>query len=174
MNIEIKKIGITDVQADCIVNAANSALQAGGGVCGAIFRSAGYDFLTQACTRIGRCDEGSAVITPGFNLRAEYIIHAVGPRWNSGKYGEEQKLRSAYTSALQLAAEHGCASIAFPLISAGIFGYPMEQAWHAAISAVKQFQEQNGDTPRVIFTVIDDNIKAAGERILKELPTTSL
>lgn len=118
--IEIVKADITTLETDCIVNAANSELLAGGGVCGAIFRAAGYAELTQACEKIGGCPTGSAVITPGFRLKAQYIIHAVGPIWNGGQNGEKKLLFSAYTDSLKLARENGCRTIAFPLISSGI------------------------------------------------------
>ena len=120
--IEIKKIGITDLSTDAIVNAANEGLWAGGGVCGAIFAAAGREELQAACDRIGKCDTGSAVITPGFALRSKYVIHAVGPRWSGGEHGEPRLLYGAYRRSLELACEHGCRSIGFPLSSAGIFG----------------------------------------------------
>ena len=133
--IEIKKIGITRVAADAIVNAANDGLWAGGGVCGVIFEDAGYDELTEACDKIGGCKTGSAVITPGFKLPAKYIIHAVGPVWCGGDNNEPQLLYSAYEKSLMLAKENDCRSIAFPLISAGIFGYPVNQAWRKALQS---------------------------------------
>ena len=167
--IEIRKISITDLDTDAIVNAANSALLAGGGVCGAIFRAAGYERLQDACDEIGHCDEGSAVITPGFGLKAKYIIHAVGPRWSGGRRNEPQLLYSAYKSSLKLAEEYGCASIGFPLISAGIFGYPLEGAWKQAVSACRDYLEENPDKQMdIVFAVLDDNIKQAGERMLAE------
>ena len=106
--ISIRKISITDIKADAIVNAANSGLQAGGGVCGAIFKKAGYQKLQAACDTIGHCDTGKAVITPAFGMtNAKYIIHAVGPIWQDGHHHEPQMLYSAYQSSLQLAVEHG-------------------------------------------------------------------
>ena len=126
--IEIRRVSITDLDTDAIVNAANEGLWAGGGVCGAIFKAAGHDQLQAACHKIGHCDTGSAVITPGFHLKAKYIIHAVGPRWAGGSHDEPKLLYGAYRRALELAVENGCQSIGFPLISAGIFGYPVEKA----------------------------------------------
>ena len=120
--IEIRKISITDLNTDAIVNAANEGLWAGGGVCGAIFKAAGYQQLQAACDKIGHCNTGSAVITPGYHLKAKYIIHAVGPRWKDGKHKEPEQLYGAYYRSLELAAENKCRSIGFPLISAGIFG----------------------------------------------------
>lgn len=166
--IEIRQISITDVEADAIVNAANDMLLAGGGVCGAIFKAAGYEQLQAACDAIGHCDTGSAVITPGFNSKARYIIHAVGPRWAGGNHGEPQLLYSAYRSSLELAVENGCTSIAFPLISAGIFGYPLEQAWQIAIQACGNFIEE-GNEIDIIFAVLDDTIIAIGKRALRKV-----
>ena len=160
--IEIRKISITDVETDAIVNAANDRLLAGGGVCGAIFQAAGYEQLQAACDAIGHCDTGSAVITPGFDVKAQYIIHAVGPRWSGGNHGEPQLLYGAYRSSLELAVENGCRAIAFPLISAGIFGYPVEQAWQVAIQACSDFIAE-GNEINIVFAVLDDSIIKIGE-----------
>ncbi|MGN1135595.1 MAG: macro domain-containing protein [Oscillospiraceae bacterium] len=169
-SIEIKKIGITKLDTDAIVNAANEGLQAGGGVCGAIFREAGSAELTKACNAIGGCKTGNAVITPGFDLPAKYIIHAVGPVWNGGKQNEPKLLYSAYKQSLLIAKEHNCHSIGFPLISAGIFGYPKDQAWRKAIQACQDFIKNNSDYEmKIVFAVLDDEIKAIGERVLNEL-----
>ena len=124
--ISIRKISITGLTTDCIVNAANKYLQTDSGVCGAIFEEAGYNLLQKACQKIGYCDPGSAVVTPGFKSKARYIIHAVGPQWQGGTDHEPQLLYGAYRRSLELAAENSCHSIGFPLISAGIFGYPLE------------------------------------------------
>lgn len=169
-SVEIKKIGITNLKADAVVNAANEGLWAGGGVCGAIFRDAGHDKLQAACNAIGHCDTGSAVITLGFDLPAKYIIHAVGPVWYGGERNEPGLLYGAYYRSLELAVENGCHSIGFPLISAGIFGYPLDKAWRKAIEAVKDFFEKNPDADlKVIFTVLDDRIMTAGENAIKEI-----
>ena len=168
--IEIRKTGITGLDTDAIVNAANEGLQAGGGVCGAIFRAAGYNRLQAACDEIGRCDTGSAVITPGFDLKAKYIIHAVGPVWRGGRHSEPELLYGAYSKSLELAAENGCRSIGFPLISAGIFGYPVEDAWQVALSACKDFVDRNPEMEmNIVFAVIDDKILAIGQEKLKEI-----
>lgn len=173
-SIEIKKIGITKADVDCVVNAANSGLWEGGGVCGAIFKEAGSRQLQAACDAIGGCAEGSAVITPGFNLKAKYIIHAVGPRWNGGNCGEENKLYSCYQAALKLAIENDCHSIAFPLISAGIFGYPKELAWEVAIRSVKDFQETHNEYfINAVFAVLADDMKAMGEKVLSSSSHTA-
>ena len=169
-SIKIRKIGITDLAADAIVNAANDGLWAGGGVCGAIFRAAGHDKLQAACNAIGHCDTGSAVITPGFDLKAKYIIHAVGPVWHGGNSNEPQLLYGAYRRSLELAVENGCHSIGFPLISAGIFGYPKDKAWRKAIQACNDFFEKNPDADlQVTFAVLDDSILALGQQTLEEL-----
>ena len=134
--IHIVKKSVTKLDVDCVVNAANEGLWAGGGVCGAIFKEAGYNELTDACTKIGHCDTGNAVITPGFQLKAKYIIHAVGPQWHGGSHNKEHLLRKCYQTALLLARDNGCKSIGFPLISSGIYGYPKKEAWQVALRAV--------------------------------------
>ncbi len=169
-SIEIKKIGITDLNTDAIVNAANEGLWEGGGVCGAIFRDAGSAKMTQACNAIGGCKTGNAVITPGFNLSAKYVIHAVGPRWSDGNHNEPQLLYSAYKQSLLLAKENGLHSIGFPLISAGIFGYPLDGAWRKAIQACNDFIDANPDYDiKIIFAVLDDRIKSIGEETIREI-----
>ena len=169
-SISIKKISITDLSADAIVNAANEGLWAGGGVCGAIFRAAGHNKLQAACNKIGGCATGSAVITPGFGLKSKHIIHAVGPVWRGGESNEPQLLYGAYKNSLQLAMENNCHSLAFPLISAGIFGYPKDKAWRKAIQACKDFFEKNPDADlQVVFAVLDDGILALGQQTLNEI-----
>lgn len=168
--IEIRKIGITDLTTDAIVNAANEELWAGGGVCGAIFEAAGRNQLQAACNAIGHCDTGKAVITPAFNLKAKYIIHAVGPQWRGGTNNEPQRLYSAYQESLKLAAQNGCRSIGFPLLSAGIFGYPADKAWRKAIQACQDFQRKHSDVQMdIVFAVIDDGILRLGQKTLREL-----
>lgn len=140
MPLNIVRQDITKMQVDAIVNAANAKLSMGGGVCGSIFRAAGEKALTEACEKLAPLKTGKAVITSGFNLPAKYIIHAVGPVYSS-LHAErcEQQLRSAYTQALKLAQKNDCESIAFPLISSGIFGYPKEEALRVAIAAIGDF-----------------------------------
>lgn len=163
----IQKISITDLSTDAIVNAANDGLWAGGGVCGAIFKAAGYKKLQTACDAIGHCDVGSAVITPGFDLKAKHIIHAVGPRWIDGEHREPQQLYSAYESSLRLAKEKQCHSIGFPLISAGIFGYPLQDAWNIAVRACLDFVEQNQNYDlKIVFAVLSDSIIQEGRKQL--------
>ena len=139
MPFEIVRNDITKMKTDAIVNAANNRLQQGGGVCGAIFAAAGAEQLQAECDRIGFCPVGSAVITGGFELDAKHVIHAVGPVWQGGDHDEKNLLISCYTAALELALKHSCTSIAFPLISSGIFGYPKAQALQAAVTAISEF-----------------------------------
>jgi O-acetyl-ADP-ribose deacetylase (regulator of RNase III) len=135
---------ITTMRVDAIVNAANTALQAGGGVCGAIFKAAGSAQLQAACDAQGPpIQTGEAVITDGFALPAKYIVHTAGPVYHGGDQGEEALLRACYTNSLALAAQHGCKSIAFPLISSGIYGYPRDKALDAALSAIRTWLETN-------------------------------
>ena len=165
--IEIRKISITDLDTDAVVNAANEGLLAGGGVCGAIFKAAGYERLQKACRAIGHCDTGSAVITPGFNLKAGYIIHAVGPRWKDGRHGEPELLYGAYEQSLELAVSHACRSVGFPLISSGIFGYPAEGAWRQAWNACGDFLDRRKDVSlEIVFAVLSDEIMKAGRKAL--------
>ena len=163
--LSIRKVSITELAADAVVNAANEGLWAGGGVCGAIFRAAGMKALQAACSAIGHCDTGSAVITPGFRLKAKYIIHAVGPVWRGGDHQEPEQLYGAYRKSLELAAENGCHSIGFPLISAGIFGYPKDRAWKTAIQACRDFFDGNPQADiQVIFAVLDEEILELGRQ----------
>ena len=135
---------ITKIKADAIVNAANTDLREGGGVCGAIFRAAGADLLRGACEALAPIQPGEAVITPGFDLPAKYIIHAAGPVYQkSHKEQSEQLLRAAYASALKRAVEHRCESVAFPLISSGIYGYPKDEALRVASSAIQGFLDDH-------------------------------
>ncbi|MBQ9707658.1 MAG: macro domain-containing protein [Firmicutes bacterium] len=169
-SITVVKRDITTMRCDCIVNVANSALQAGGGVCGAIFSKAGHGKLQAACDEIGGCPTGSAVITPGFDLFAKYVIHAVGPVWHGGNAGEQEALYECYRKSLELAADNDCTSIAFPLISSGIFGYPKEEAWEVAVRSCADFIDLfEGYDMDIYFAVIDDIAKAMGERVLEKV-----
>ena len=176
-SIEIVDKGIVDIPADAIVNAANSALQEGSGVCGVIFAKAGPDQLQAACDKIGHCDTGSAVITPAFGCPAKYIIHAVGPVWSDGSNGEREQLYGAYWKSLELCRENGIRSVVFPLISAGIFGCPVHEAWAQALYACKNFINANPDYKiRICFAIpartADGKRKfdAGNEMLAKELP----
>ncbi|MCQ2508291.1 MAG: macro domain-containing protein [Dorea sp.] len=165
--ISIRKIGITNVVADAIVNAANEGLREGSGVCGAIFREAGVREMTAACRKWNGCPTGSAVITPGFRLPAKFVIHTVGPIWRGGHRQEPELLYSAYKSSLNIAKENGCHSIAFPLISAGIYGYPKAEAWKIAIRACMDFLGEYEDYEmKILFAVLDESILKMGESAL--------
>ena len=170
--VSIKIVGsdITKLDTDAVVNAANKNLSKGSGVCGAIFKAAGEEELRASCEKIGQCETGSAVITPGFKMNAKYIIHAVGPVWYGGKHDEAEYLRNTYRAALTLAMENECQSIGFPLISAGMCGYPIDKAWREAISECMAFRRDYPESDMsIVFAVIDRNVMATGERILKEL-----
>ncbi|WP_319468308.1 O-acetyl-ADP-ribose deacetylase [uncultured Pseudodesulfovibrio sp.] len=138
----IRQGDITTLEVDTIVNAANPQLAGGGGVDGAIHRAAGADKLQQACRAIvavmGELPTGEAIITPGFDLTARYIIHTVGPIWNGGSNHEPELLENAYRNSLQIAHENNLSTIAFPAISCGVYGYPVEEAAHIALSALKE------------------------------------
>lgn len=169
-SIEIKKIDITELNVDVIVNAANSKLLEGGGVCGAIFRKAGSVELANACFEIGGCETGNAVITPGFNLSVKYVIHAVGPIWQGGDENEEELLYNAYIQSLDLAKQNDCHSIGFPVISSGIYGYPKNQAWQIAIRACNDFLTYNSDYDiDIIFAVLSDESKEMGEMAVNDI-----
>lgn len=127
---------ITKLEVDAVVNAANPGLRHGGGVCGAIFRAAGAARLQAACDRYGHCDTGKAVITGGFSLPAEFIIHTVGPRYQQGNPNQASQLYGCYQNSLILAGQLRLRSIAFPLISSGVYGYPKEEAVKIAIGAI--------------------------------------
>lgn len=141
---------ITTLDVDAIVNAANSSLAPGGGVCGAIHRGAGPE-LARACLALGRCPTGEARITSGFRLPARFVIHAVGPVWQGGSAGEAEQLASAYRASLALAREQALRSIAFPAISTGIYGYPRQAATAIAVAAVRAALAAPGGIERVIF-----------------------
>lgn len=143
MPFTIVRQDITKIKVDAVVNAANTDLIMGGGVCGDLFRAAGAERLQSACARLAPIRTGEAVVTPGFDLPAKYIIHAAGPVYRDGRHGEERLLRAAFTNALKRAAEKGCASIAFPLISSGIYGYPKDEALRTATSAIRDFLAEN-------------------------------
>jgi len=153
MPLELIRQDITKMQVDAIVNAANTALQIGGGVCGAIFRAAGASELQKACDKIGGCKVGEAVITDGFDLDATYIIHTPGPIWEGGGNQEADLLKASYMNSLKLAKDYKCDSIAFPLISTGIYGYPKEAAVQIAISTISSFLLEND---MLVYLVVFD------------------
>ncbi len=158
--IEVVQGDITQLDVDAIVNAANDRLAPGGGVCGAIHRAAGPG-LAEECRRIGHCPTGEARMTEGHNLKARKVIHAVGPVWHGGSAGEAEKLAGCYRQSLELASTNSLASIAFPAISTGIFGYPLDQATAVAIDTVRSWLSENEQPPRVIFAVFGSDVEAA-------------
>lgn len=165
MPFTIIRQDITRMQVDAIVNAANTQLAMGGGVCGAIFRAAGPARLQAACDKVAPIQTGEAAITPGFDLPAKYVIHAAGPvyqHWNPAE--SARLLRCAYRSSLELAEKNHCASIAFPLISSGIYGYPKDQALEVAVSAIREFL---ADHDMEVYLVIFDRVSfAVGKELL--------
>jgi len=165
MPFTIVRQDITKMKVDAIINAANTELQMGGGVCGAIFHAAGAAQLQAACDKLAPIKTGEAVITPGFGLPAKFIIHAAGPvyrHWN--KEQNEQHLRAAYTNSLKRAVENKCDRIAFPLISSGIYGYPKEEALQVATSAIQDFL--TGHDLDVILVVLDQSTFTISRELL--------
>ena len=164
-SLEIFQGDITTLDVDAIVNAANDRLLPGGGVCGAIHRAAGPK-LAQACRDLGGCRTGEARITPGFALTARHVIHAVGPVWQGGDADEEGLLESAYRSSLELARDRGLASIAFPAISTGIYGFPLARATQIAVAACRAHLEGETSLRRIVFAVFGAEAEAAFRRVL--------
>ena len=161
--IAVHRGDITKLAVDAIVNAANTRLLGGGGVDGAIHRAAGRELL-DACRAIGGCRVGDAVITPGFRLPARHVIHTVGPRWQGGGGNERELLAACYRRSLALARDHGVASIAFPAISTGVYGYPPRRAAQVACSVVRAEWAQHGAPATVILVAFDDE----AEQILRD------
>ena len=149
--IELLQGDITKLSVDAIVNAANSRLAGGGGVDGAIHRAAGAAELQAACRALGGCDTGDAKITPGFRLPARYVIHTVGPVYGDGTRGEPKLLASCYRRSLEIAVENGCATVAFPAISTGIYGYPFEEATEIALQTVVEFLRKDTTIKQTIL-----------------------
>lgn len=163
---EVVQADITKLAVDAIVNAANSSLLGGGGVDGAIHRAAGPD-LVAACRLLGGCDTGDAKITPGFRLPAKYVIHAVGPVWRGGMSGEPELLTSCYRRSIEVAIENDIRTIAFPAISCGIYGYPIDEAAKIAIGETQRVLANGDSIDRVLFVAFGDDVLRALERSLR-------
>jgi len=162
--IELTTTDITKLKVDAIVNAANKSLLGGGGVDGAIHRTAGSELLAE-CRKLNGCETGNAKITKGYKLAAKYIIHTVGPVWNNGKYKETEKLADCYINSLKLAVENNIETIAFPNISTGVYRFPKEEAAKIAINTVIEFMTENSVIKKIIFVCFDN----ANYNIYKEL-----
>jgi O-acetyl-ADP-ribose deacetylase (regulator of RNase III) len=165
--IEIVQGDITRLQVDAVVNAANSSLLGGGGVDGAIHDAAGPQLLEE-CRKLNGCDTGSAKITRGYNLPAQWIIHAVGPVWYGGNYDEDAKLASCYRTSLAIAEEQGIRTIAFPAISTGIYGFPIDRASRIAVAEVKSHLEQHELPEKVLLVAFSDRTRAAYEAAIAQ------
>jgi O-acetyl-ADP-ribose deacetylase len=161
---------ITEIEADAIVNAANNSLLGGGGVDGAIHDVAG-DQLLEECEKLGGCETGDAKITKGYQLPAKHVIHTVGPIWRGGKNNEKELLASCYRKSLELASEYNLKTIAFPNISTGVYGYPLESAAETAIFEVSQYLLQHPEIEKVIFVAFS---KANFDIYKKELEKIGL
>jgi O-acetyl-ADP-ribose deacetylase (regulator of RNase III) len=163
--VQILRGDITTLQVDAIVNAANTTLLGGGGVDGAIHRAAGPDLLAE-CRRLGGCRPGEAKITRGYRLPARFVIHTVGPIWRGGKHDEAATLANCYRNSLRLAAENEIKTIAFPAISCGAYGYPIEEAAHVALNTTREFLTMCNEIQKVIFVVSGEDVYDAYRRLL--------
>ncbi len=166
--LELVQGDITKQEVDAIVNAANSSLLGGGGVDGAIHDAAGPQLLEE-CRKLGGCPTGSAKITRGYKLKARHVIHAVGPVYRDGKHNEPALLASAYRTSLELASQNQCASIAFPAISTGAYGYPMPDAARIAFRTIIDYVEQHPEIKWVRYVLYDARAFAVHQRVLEQV-----
>ena len=166
MPFEIVRNDITTLKVDAIVNAANRSLLGGGGVDGAIHHAAGPELLAE-CRTLGGCDTGEAKITKGYRLPARYVIHTVGPIWHGGAHGERELLTACYRNSMELALKHGCATVAFPLISAGAYGYPKDQAMAVATDAISAFL--SGHDMMVYLVLFGHTEFLAGKKLFRDV-----
>jgi len=164
-NFSIHRGDITKLDVDAIVNAANSSLLGGGGVDGAIHRAAGPELLVE-CRTLGGCPTGEARITRGYRLPARHVIHTVGPVWRGGASGEPELLASCYRNSLALAVEHGVHTIAFPAISCGVFGYPIDEAARIAVTETQRFVREQSSIESVLFVCFDNEVARAYQGLI--------